>query len=335
MENKMDRELFGDDCHYYSRPNVPERQIGEYWDTDIERRIRNLLTSQQADVKERVEHTCRQFNPIIRDHLRSETALRLSLGDRRQSVPYQVVDGIPISLARKLEELPDPILLILLQNRWLLKNGESALNLLQNHLHSIFRILDKEDSGEGEALRTSSFFIKEILDKLDTFKLQDMIKDINEDVLGAYFFRVPTIQIYWMPIAIVAGLLDVSVESLSFVVLTHELSHAYTHIGLDIDGGQWNTDKFANTSKMIVEGLAQFYTESVCRKHENRQPDVLTAFNKFLEKQSEPYTHFKNWPQEHAAEVVRFSMISTRSNNICHYDRFIDELNDNSKKIKQ
>lgn len=330
----MSRELFGDGSHYYSEPYVPERKSGERWDTPLENRIRQLLTSQQADVRDRVEHACKQANLAVREYLRSETALKLSQAEHRQTVPYQVVDGIPRSLAIKLEELPDPILLLLLQKRQLLKNGESALNLVTSYFPDILRILGKKDSGEKETLRTSSLFIQDILKKLDAFKLPDLIREIDEDVLGAYFFRVPTIQIYWMPIAMVAGILDVSVEDLSFVVLSHELAHAYTHVGLDIDGVQWDTESFARSSKMIVEGLAQFYTESICNKYANRQPDIIKAFEKLLEKQPEPYTHFKEWTKEHAAEVVRFSMISARSNNIREYNQFLEEMNDIEQRIR-
>lgn len=136
-----------------------------------------------------------------------------------------------------------------------------------------------------------------------------------------------------MPIGIIAGILDVSIEDLSFVVLAHEMAHAYTHVGLDIDGVQWNTEAFAESSKEIVEGLAQFYTESICKKYTNRQPGILEAFEKMIEKQSAPYTHFRKWTKEHAAEVVRFSMISTRSNNIREYRHFLKEMKDIEERI--
>lgn len=330
----MNRELFGDNSHYYSNPCIPERKSGEHGDTPLENRIRQLLASQQVDVKDRVEQVCRQANLAVREYLRSETALKLSQAERRQAVPYQVVDGIPRSLAIKLEELPDPILLLLLQKRQLLNNGESALSLVTDYFPDILRILVEKSSIEKVSLEISKLFIQETLKKLDAFNLPDLIKAIDEDVLGAYFFRVPTIQIYWMPIGMVAGILDVSVEDLSFVVLAHELAHAYTHVGLDIDGVQWETEVFAGSSKMIVEGLAQFYTESICNKYANRQPGILKAFKKLLEKQPEPYTHFRNWTKEHAAEVVRFSMISARSNNIREYEHFEKEMNDIEQRIR-
>ena len=32
------------------------------------------------------------------------------------------------------------------------------------------------------------------------------------------------------------------VEALTYVVLAHELAHAYTHLGRDIDGNAWDTE---------------------------------------------------------------------------------------------
>jgi hypothetical protein len=95
--------------------------------------------------------------------------------------------------------------------------------------------------------------------------------------LGAYFFRVPEVHLYWMVIGLVAGVLGISVESLTVVVAAHELAHAYTHLGRDIDGKRWDTEEFARADLNIVEGIAQFYTEVVSRKLEPRNPAVLPA----------------------------------------------------------
>jgi len=89
----------------------------------------------------------------------------------------------------------------------------------------------------------------------------ERIFDIREDVLGAYYFRIPEIRLYWVVIGIVARAIGVSVEALTVVVLAHELAHAYTHLGHDIDNERWETERFARTELDIVEGLAQFYTQ--------------------------------------------------------------------------
>lgn len=329
----MNQNLFGDVNRYYSKSRLPERKSGEQWDTPLEKQIRNLLTTKQSDAKKRVAQACKQANIMIREYLRAETALKLSQADRRQSVPYQVVDGIPKSLAIKLENLPDPILLLLMQNKQLLKNGEAALDFVLECYPEIRKVLSQQSDIKDDLMSSKDFF-SGIHNMIDSFRLPDVIREIEEDVLGAYYFYVPAIQIYWMPIGLIAGILDnVSIEDLTFVVLAHELSHAYTHMGLDIDGVQWNTDKFACTDKMIVEGLAQFYTESICNKYANRQPGILNSFNKLLEKQPEPYKHFRKWEKQHASEIVRFSMIAARSKNIQDYNQFLETMKDIEAKI--
>ena len=50
------------------------------------------------------------------------------------------------------------------------------------------------------------------------------------------------------------------------MVLTHELAHAYTQLGADIDGRRWAAASFAKAETELKEGLAQYYTERVLRR---------------------------------------------------------------------
>jgi hypothetical protein len=325
---------FGDDSHYYARNFVPERKPGVNQDTPQERKFRQLLLAQHSNIQERVEQACKQSNNSIREYLRSETALKLSQAERRQTVPIHVVDGIPESFSKIISQVPEPIIWQLYNNRAILENTSSGLSLLKNHLPEILRFFNREASEEQKSLDSSSVFVKELLSILEGFKLSDLIREVNEDILGAYFFKIPMIQIYWMPIGIVAGILNVSVENLTFIVLAHELAHAYTHLGSDIDGVQWGTSSFSQTDLFIVEGLAQFYTQSICEKYDDRQPGVLDTFKKLLDKQPAPYTDFNSWAHDHPSEVIRFSLIFARSNNIIDYDVFRKEMYGIEKRIK-
>ncbi|MGH9390920.1 MAG: hypothetical protein ACRD1Z_14990, partial [Vicinamibacteria bacterium] len=113
------------------------------------------------------------------------------------------------------------------------------------------------------------------------------LKAVAEDVLGAYFFRRREVEIYWLVIGFMAGFLRVSEESLAMVVLTHELAHAFTHAGQDTDGRQWDTESFASASSHIVEGLAQVYTEAICGRLAENEPEALTAFQRLLRYQAD------------------------------------------------
>jgi hypothetical protein len=56
-----------------------------------------------------------------------------------------------------------------------------------------------------------------------------------------------------------------TVEDLTVVVLTHELAHAYTQLGADIEGRRWPAAAFAAAESGLKEGLAQYYTDRVFR----------------------------------------------------------------------
>jgi hypothetical protein len=96
------------------------------------------------------------------------------------------------------------------------------------------------------------------LRKLDDQQAAKKIVSIEEDVLGAYFFRIPEIRIYWIVIGITARVLGVAIDALTIVVLAHELAHAYTHLGRDIDNEQWATAAFSASDLDIVEVSPNF-----------------------------------------------------------------------------
>ena len=131
-----------------------------------------------------------------------------------------------------------------------------------------------------------------------------------------------------MVIVIFAGMLKVSVEALVAVVLAHELAHAYTHVGHDIDGREWETRAFASTDLSVVEGLAQHYTAVVARRLQDRFPGMLIAYETLLERQVGPYRAHLDWlPQvRRRGEIVRLAMVGARSHSVRDYAAFLDEL---------
>jgi hypothetical protein len=129
-------------------------------------------------------------------------------------------------------------------------------------------------------------------------------------------------------IGITARTLGVSVEALTNVVLAHELAHAYTHLGCDIDNEQWDTAKFAGCDLDIVEGLAQFYTKVICTRLQDRVPVALKAYEALLKEQSGPYKAHLNWVEsdERGGEIVRVSMIECRSRGITASAKFSEAI---------
>jgi len=274
-----------------------------------------------------VERTYKQWNTILRDYLRTETALRLTVGDDAQSVPVKVADGLPRPLAGILRQFDG--LEWLLLNRPAIEAAASGATVMDEHVESA-RALWGEAAGPADAedIRRVRDTASAWLRKLDERKAVDQLVGIEEDVLGAYFFRIPEIRLYWVVIGITARALGVPVEALTIVVLAHELAHAYTHLGRDIDSDRWDTERFAGTDGSIVEGLAQFYTYVVCHRLAPRMPAAIEAFGQILLRQHGLYHAHLEWIKDHerAGEIIRVSMIECRSRGITGLAEFNDAV---------
>lgn len=309
-----------DDLAYFEDyPDAKALQI--HWE--------GLLKEIAPDAEERVTRTFKTWNLIVRDQLRNETGLRLSHGDQQVSVPVRIEPGIPEPLLIPLWDVRDIGFLLLHRN--LISKAKQGVEFVVNNFSMVTGFLD--DQGLISKLEPEFILdvnsVYDLLKKLDAelkkVDLLSRILRIDEDILGAYYFRIPQVRIYWLAIAIVALMLDVEIEALTLVVLIHELAHAYTHLGRDIDGRQWETKTFAETDIHIVEGLAQFYTNSVCKKLAARFPSALNTFNSLLEKQSQPYTCFQAWidvRKNDPSEFIRQCMIQTRTIPYKKYDLF-------------
>lgn len=256
--------------------------------------------------------------------MRNETALRLTIGNEATQVPIKVCDGLPIPLADALKKYDD--LAELLLNEQAFTNVSSGLKIADGQFDELRQLLPC-DFSKTELEKIGSWF-DGIVGRLQTFTIKEELRVLNQDILGAYFFNSPRIEIYWAAIGIYAQLYNISVEGLCFVALAHELAHAYTHVGKDIDEEKWRTTDFAETDLPIVEGLAQFYTKRVCEKLAPRFPEGLEAYRALLKTQSPAYTEHENWIKDHPhlKEAIRFCMIQCRSQGVKSYGQFQEIL---------
>jgi hypothetical protein len=302
--------------------------------TPLEEELGRLLRQYDPKCEERIKRTVTQWSNSVRAHLRSETALYLRSEETSSSVPIRVVPGIPDSFGRVLDELRDVRILELLMNLGRIRDAAGALKVVDRNYEAVEQLLKDRCARPEEVSHTAST-VESLADMLSALALLKEIRSIDEDILGTYYFRVPVIEIYWMAIAICAGLFGVSLEGLTVVVLTHELAHAYTHKGFDIDGVDWDTKAFGNASIFIVEGLAQFYTDEICRKLASRSAAPAEAFHKMLEEQPPPYTEYVEWTKglQKGGEVVRMAMIDTRRRGIDDYGEFREQLESAKERI--
>jgi len=260
--------------------------------------------------------------------------LRLSGGDEIQSVPVRVVDGLPDHFLDALPDSAAEICLIL--NRPFINMAAQGLHFVDENFRMISEWQPIQPIG---ATAVEVGRVRAIVERLDLeLSRLDFIKEvftIPKDALGAYLFELPMVHLYWMAIGIVAANLSLSVEALTVVVLAHELTHAYTHLGRDIDGVRWHTESFADADVNIVEGLAQYYTEVLCCNLDHRIPGLLMAYQKLLERESGPYIVHLQWAARtsHAKEIVRGTLIECRTRRVLDYAEFERILGRLSKHI--
>ena len=292
-----------------------------------------------------VGRTVKQWNGAVRECLRKQTGLRLSAdvesnriaGRNRKvrSVPVRVVSELPIRFAAESQGLTDQDIVLLL-NKSKLEGVKSGTVFMVEQYRKLLKI--EGSCATEHEIRKVQEFATNLLQNIKKHERPKGILKIDEDILGAYFFRIPEIRLYWIVIGVYSQILDVPIEALTVVTLIHELAHAYTHLGYDIDDHDWNTEKFAQSDGYLVEGLAQFYTEVICGQIEQRFPAAKNTFQKLLDGQHDVYREHRKWSMgedlERMGETVRISMLECRSKGIRRVDDFKRVLEINRDKFR-
>ncbi len=285
--------------------------------------------------REQVENAFRQWNTVVRDQLRNEMGLRLSFGGDSQSVPVRIADGVPRPMAEALRTFERWEWLLL--HRPELEATVRGARLLAAHQPDTVALIGSEPPpATVAALKDATVTAERLLVALDKLEAIKRIVGCREDVLGAYFLQASEVRLYWVPLAVVSRLLGVPLDALTVVILVHELAHAYSHLGRDIDGEAWSMRDFADADLELVEGIAQFYTQVICRGLTHRFPSALQAFDALLEKQGDEYTAFQNWivGEERAGEIVRVAMIECRTKRVTSVKDFEASIDHHRQQVK-
>lgn len=325
--------------------------------------LRSLIERVPEDAMERVDKARLRWNQPVREVLRQETGLRLNRPDAGRAagaqqtlqdavgVPVRVEPGLPEAL--RSVELDDVIALRVLLGRW-----RGTLEALQKSAAGAQRLVT-ELAREGHAqrllqgrevhLKHTEDLAGALLRELDQADPLAKILEVNADVLGVYTYDLPKqpvllgadvptgvrIELYWAVIGLVAELLGRSVESLTVVVLAHELTHAYTHLACDIDGHRWASPSFGKSEHALVEGLAQYYTARVCERLQETFPDALETYGLLLDKQPKAYRTHEPWVKDSRPEEIRFAMIETRRRGIGRLKEFETALADLRGRLRE
>ena len=230
-------------------------------------------------------------------------------------VKVTVIDGLPGPVDELIGQFPDPVTWRLILHQRDFEAGGRSVALMQSELAGIVNLLQLEPLEErSRSLKLTETLLERIIHKLGEIPLLKQLYAIEMDILGAYHFKAPLVTLHWMVIALVSANLGISVEALTVVTLTHELAHAFTHVGLDIDGVRWPTIGFAKSNISVVEGLAQYYTEATLRNYAAGFPEGLAAFESLRAKQPPPYNEYKNWCAKDTpnGEVIRACLLEAR-----------------------
>jgi hypothetical protein len=325
--------------------------------------LTDLLKFIPSDTEERVRQSRERFNQNVREVLRQETGLRLRRSTRDRvdqtnmfaqseyqpisadqiSVRVELLPGLPLVLRQKAIEDKDRLAaLIAPWRRSLEQLRDSAKDV-----EKLVKLLAADAVGptliptEPESLSTSIRLAERLLQESAVFNLAEWILDVNEDVLGVYRYTLPNpkkpserrrndswIELYWAVIGLVARLLAIEVEDLTVVVLAHELAHAFTHLGTDIDGHCWTSKEFVTSDHALIEGLAQFYANVVCHKLTTVAPKAKTAFALLLKNQPTAYHSHVKWEDESSSEQLRLALLQIRrsgAGKIVQFEGFLQE----------
>ena len=322
--------------------------------------LQRLMERIPEDTEERVDKTQKRVNTAVREMIRSGTGLLLNRQDAPRdktfrkkviSVPVFLVPGLPVELMDlKFEGIDELVMLISPYRRKL----EQSKNGLSDTLPLIKQLVNGEQGtallgGNKDSFEDTLKLIKALLEKIDKRDPVKKILEINEDVLGRYCYKVYLpgqcpesilyddplngwIELYWGLIGLVSGMLGTSIEALTAVVLIHEVAHAYTHLGADIDGIRWDSRWFANSDPALKEGLAQYYTHHITKRVDSQIPGTHEVFKELLKKQAAPYKTHECWVNDFPEEV-RLAMIAIRRNEKGSLEEFGRRLGDAKQQL--
>ncbi len=297
---------------------------------------------------ELVETTMQKWSQQVRSFMRSETGMKLAVAGKQHTVQITVKNYVPESFA--------PIVNLLNRENWLLAEKRPLFLNLQTGTNTLVEYFDRNPNAKrqlglrDDEIQIPSDFLgllAKILDKLPRWeiKMMALFKEINEDVMGDYRPHTKAIALHWIPIALIAKAIEVSIEDLTLVVLAHEVAHAYTHVGMDIGGSCWETDAFIKTDRAVTEGLAQYYTFVFLVKHAKteREPGPLAAYRKLLEHQGPEYHTHLDWIDDHddddyvsppPSEAIRLALLDGRIRGICRGDEFSANVAENKWRLR-
>jgi hypothetical protein len=296
-------------------------------------KLTDLIERVPREVESKVQRICDDAGQTVRDALRSECGLVMRTQEEKEQkrpgaqAPVKVTAGHPLALEQIA--FPSDIMRILLLGRYrtALEQARDCVPALLE-LHGDLAGLTGPAKGTAPAnaadLQSAGRWAAALLKELNENDPLRKVLMVSEDFLGVYTYdtqhlfddqfavNTASIRLYWGVIGLVSQWLGCAVEDLAVVVLTHELAHAYTQLGADIEGRRWAARVFARVETPLAEGLAQYYTDRVLHRLERRYPGALKVFLRMLPSQPAAYRSHEPWIDKFSPEAVRVAMLEVR-----------------------
>ena len=280
--------------------------------------------------------------PIYRQAKAMRDESGLSLRDRsgtdtdNVAVPIHVNVALPKNVAAV--QFPNDQWLAFLLAPWrpVLEQLRDSTQDTQDH---VFKALSQDKRATEllaqarEPISAAHGFSERVLQTVNQLDLVRWLYDVDHHILGSYCWapdspRPGEIYLYWGAIGLIARQLSIRTEELTVVVLGHELGHAYSHIGADIEGHRWSSPLFSDTESDLKEALAQHFTLQICRRLTTLCPEAEKAFSNLLPHQPDLYQKHRQWG-DYRAEEIRQVLIRTRRNRypgtMAEFSRLLDQ----------
>jgi hypothetical protein len=326
--------------------------------------VTELIDQIPSNTAETVKAAKKRFDKLIREALRSETRLKLipsspdKIKDRAKGFTPIYVDEVGYPEDLNIQRISPDDRLFALLSLW--RPTIVQLHKSSGKLKSVLHGTEEQKSNISirTLIENQPNLSKLIPSVSDTFELADIllkqivkfdlvkhILSINKDILGVYKYHATRgyrssghmteeinyqckskIVLYWGVIGLCANQLEVSIEAMTAVVLAHELAHAYTHLGYDIDNYRWGALNFHESDHEIKEGLAQYYTDRVIANIGDKIPGAKSAYNTLLERQPDAYREHLPWIDRSTPEAVRNTIILLRKSGPIKINQFGEQL---------
>lgn len=286
-------------------------------DPEVERRVRETRNRTRSILQEAVRTDCRLVMKSSAESGHNASVAQVSI---------EIAPGYPAVIEQiSFEDDLAPILLVGRFRESLERTvaGLDGVVDLHNELSELPNAAQWVQVDE-QTVRAVGEWAAWLLDVLNGHDPLETVLAVNEDILGVYRYTVnqfvtsdevtnkASIEIYWGVVGLVSDWLGCSVEDLTIVVLTHELAHAYTQLGADIDGRRWLASAFKDADHALKEGLAQYYTERVLERVKSRFPSAIEVYRSLLPLQPKAYRTHLPWIEGYSPEAVRRAMLEIR-----------------------